>query len=77
VADQGAELPGALDPAPTDVTDETSVRALFDRTVQRHGRLDLLRHQQPRGGRIINNGSISAHVPRPRSVPYHSCCRAP
>ncbi len=30
----------------------------------------LMRHQSPRGGRIINNGSISAHVPRPGSVPY-------
>jgi NAD(P)-dependent dehydrogenase (short-subunit alcohol dehydrogenase family) len=29
-----------------------------------------MREQQPRGGRIINNGSISAHVPRPRSVAY-------
>ena len=108
-----AELPGVLDPAPTDVTDEASVRALFDRAVERHGRVDLLfnnagtgapareldtvplrewnavvavnltgaflctreafrvmRHQRPRGGRIINNGSISAHVPRPGSVAY-------
>jgi NAD(P)-dependent dehydrogenase (short-subunit alcohol dehydrogenase family) len=30
----------------------------------------LMRHQSPRGGRIINNGSISAHVPRPFSAPY-------
>ena len=30
----------------------------------------LMRHQSPRGGRIINNGSISAHVPRPGSTPY-------
>ncbi len=30
----------------------------------------IMRHQQPQGGRIINNGSISAHVPRPGSVPY-------
>jgi NAD(P)-dependent dehydrogenase (short-subunit alcohol dehydrogenase family) len=30
----------------------------------------LMKHQQPRGGRIINNGSISAHAPRPHSVPY-------
>jgi len=30
----------------------------------------LMRHQSPRGGRIINNGSISAHVPRPGSAPY-------
>jgi NAD(P)-dependent dehydrogenase (short-subunit alcohol dehydrogenase family) len=29
-----------------------------------------MRHQRPRGGRIINNGSISAHAPRPRSVAY-------
>ena len=113
VAQRGAELPGVLDPAPTDVTDEASVRALFDRTVERHRRVDLLfnnagtfspareldavplaewnaavavnltgaflctreafrvmRHQRPRGGRIINNGSISAHAPRPRSVAY-------
>lgn len=30
----------------------------------------MMRHQDPQGGRIINNGSISAHVPRPGSVPY-------
>ncbi len=30
----------------------------------------LMRVQSPQGGRIINNGSISAHVPRPGSVPY-------
>lgn len=30
----------------------------------------LMRHQTPQGGRIINNGSISAHVPRPGSAPY-------
>ena len=113
VAERGAELPGVLDAAPTDVTDEASVRALFDRAVERYGRIDLLfnnagtgapardldtipltewnamvavnltgvflctreafrvmRRQQPRGGRIINNGSISAHAPRPLSVAY-------
>jgi NAD(P)-dependent dehydrogenase (short-subunit alcohol dehydrogenase family) len=113
VAEEGAGLAGPLDPVPADVSDEASVRALFDTTVERHGRLDLLfnnagtgapprdpdeiplaeweavvavnltgaflctreafrvmRHQQPRGGRIINNGSISAHVPRPRSIAY-------
>jgi NAD(P)-dependent dehydrogenase (short-subunit alcohol dehydrogenase family) len=113
VADRGRDLPGALDPVPTDVTDEASVRALFERGVERHGRLDLLfnnagtfppardldtvplaewnaavavnltgaflctreafrvmRRQRPRGGRIINNGSISAHSPRPGSVAY-------
>ena len=30
----------------------------------------LMKSQQPAGGRIINNGSISAHVPRPNSSPY-------
>jgi NAD(P)-dependent dehydrogenase (short-subunit alcohol dehydrogenase family) len=30
----------------------------------------LMKSQQPRGGRIINNGSISAHAPRPNSAPY-------
>jgi len=103
----------SLHPVPTDVTDEASVRDLFEVTVARHGRVDLLfnnagmgglareldeipleewqaivdvnltgaflctreafgimRRQQPYGGRIINNGSISAHVPRPRSIAY-------
>src|SRR5919197_1836713 len=31
-----------------------------------------MKSQEPRGGRIINNGSISAHVPRPNSAPYTS-----
>jgi NAD(P)-dependent dehydrogenase (short-subunit alcohol dehydrogenase family) len=113
VAGQGRDLTGVLDPLVTDVTDEGSVRALFEATVARHGRVDLLfnnagmfaaardideitlaeweavvavnltgaflctreafrvmRHQQPRGGRIINNGSVSAQAPRPRSLSY-------
>ena len=98
---------------PTDVTAPDSVRALFDRTVDAFGRLDVLfnnagvsapglpledlsfdqwravvdtnltgpflctqqafrvmKAQDPRGGRIINNGSISATTPRPNSAPY-------
>lgn len=109
----GAGLAGGLDALVTDVTDEDSVRQLFERTVQRYGRLDLLfnnagigspavdldahsleawnavlavnltgaflctreafrvmRQQRPQGGRIINNGSVSAHAPRPRSIAY-------
>ena len=34
------------------------------------GAFALMRKQSPQGGRIINNGSISAYVPRPGSVPY-------
>ena len=100
---------------PTDVSDPASIRALFARTKEAFGRLDLLfnnagtgapavpleeltyeqwktvvdtnltgvflctqeafkimKSQTPRGGRIINNGSISAHAPRPNSAPYTS-----
>ena len=99
----------------TDVGDPESVRALFARTTESFGRLDVLfnnaghgaprvpmedlpyedwqrvvdtnltgtflctqeaikimKAQEPMGGRIINNGSISAHVPRPDSAPYTS-----
>jgi NAD(P)-dependent dehydrogenase (short-subunit alcohol dehydrogenase family) len=98
---------------PTDVTDPQAVRALFAKTKEAFGRLDVLfnnagragpavpledltfeqwkrvvdvnltgaflcaqeafrmmKAQSPPGGRIINNGSISAHAPRPRSAPY-------
>jgi NAD(P)-dependent dehydrogenase (short-subunit alcohol dehydrogenase family) len=34
------------------------------------GAIRLMKKQSPRGGRIINNGSISAHAPRPNSAPY-------
>src|SRR3546814_15913935 len=34
------------------------------------GAFRLMQRQQPQGGRIINNGSISAHAPRPGSAPY-------
>ena len=112
-ANRGANLSGGLDAVPTDVTDEKSVKNLFETTVQRYGRVDLLfnnagtgapaveiddlalsdwnkvvavnltgvflctreafrvmRQQRPQGGRIINNGSVSAHAPRPHSAPY-------
>ena len=98
---------------PTDVTEPDSVQALFAKTKESFGRLDVLfnnagigappvlledltydqwrsvldtnltgaflctqeafkimKSQQPQGGRIINNGSVSAHVPRPNSAPY-------
>ena len=108
-----ASRSGTVDALPADVTDEDGVRRLFDTTVERHGRVDLLfnnagvfppatdidaldletwnravavnltgaflctreafrvmRAQDPRGGRIINNGSVSAYAPRPRSIAY-------
>jgi NAD(P)-dependent dehydrogenase (short-subunit alcohol dehydrogenase family) len=34
------------------------------------GAFRIMKKQNPRGGRIINNGSISAHAPRPNSAPY-------
>jgi NAD(P)-dependent dehydrogenase (short-subunit alcohol dehydrogenase family) len=34
------------------------------------GAIRIMKAQSPKGGRIINNGSISAHVPRPNSAPY-------
>jgi NAD(P)-dependent dehydrogenase (short-subunit alcohol dehydrogenase family) len=109
----GGQDGSALLPVPADVSDPQSVRALFARTREVFGRLDvlfnnagigapgvamedltyeqwsavvgvnltgsflcaqeaikLMKAQQPRGGRIINNGSISASTPRPRSAPY-------
>ncbi|MGA2534476.1 MAG: SDR family oxidoreductase [Terracidiphilus sp.] len=98
---------------PTDVSQPDQVKALFTRTREVFGRLDvlfnnagtgapavamedlsfaqwsevvsvnltgaflcaqeairLMKAQRPRGGRIINNGSLSAHAPRPNSAPY-------
>jgi NAD(P)-dependent dehydrogenase (short-subunit alcohol dehydrogenase family) len=99
---------------PTDVTDPASVAALFDATLKRYGRIDLLFNnaglglsvpvaeveledwkrvvdtnltgsflcaqaaframaaQEPRGGRIINNGSLSAYAPRPYAIAYNA-----
>ena len=100
---------------PTDVADPASIRALFAKTQETFGRLDVLfnnagtgappipledltyeqwktvvdinltgafvctqeafkimKTQDPMGGRIINNGSISATTPRPNSAPYTS-----
>ena len=114
VSDAGPAGERAL-AVPTDVTDPESVRALFTKTKEAFGRLDLLfnnagigappvpmeelpyekwkavvdtnltgtflctreafrimKHQKPRGGRIINNGSIAATAPRPNSAPYTS-----
>ena len=98
---------------PTDVSDPESVKALFQQTCHKFGRVDVLfnnaglgarpvpleelsveewqsvvdvnltgaflctqeafrtmKAQKPCGGRIINNGSVSAYAPRPNSAPY-------
>ena len=111
VAEAGDAAERAL-AVPTDIGDPEAVRALFAKTRDAFGRLDLLfnnagtgarglledltyeqwqtvvatnltgaflctqeafkimKAQDPRGGRIINNGSVSAHAPRPNSAPY-------
>ena len=51
-----------------DVVD-TNLTALF---VCSQEAFKIMKDQDPRGGRIINNGSISAHTPRPRSAAYTS-----
>jgi NAD(P)-dependent dehydrogenase (short-subunit alcohol dehydrogenase family) len=109
-------LKGDASSVAADVTDPKSVSALFAKTNEKFGRLDvlfnnagtgapgtvlledltieqwqavvntnlsgpfyctqeafkLMKSQSPQGGRIINNGSISAHTPRPNSAPYTS-----
>jgi NAD(P)-dependent dehydrogenase (short-subunit alcohol dehydrogenase family) len=112
-AAEGKSTNGSSLVVPTDVSDPASIKALFAKTKETYGRLDVLfnnagigapavpledlpletwkkvvdtnltgiflctqeairimKAQDPRGGRIINNGSISAHTPRPRSVAY-------
>jgi NAD(P)-dependent dehydrogenase (short-subunit alcohol dehydrogenase family) len=107
------EAAGETLAVPTDVRDAASIQALFAKTKDAFGRLDLLfnnagvsmrgmpledipldrwlsvvatnltgpflctqeavkimKAQNPRGGRIINNGSISAHTPRPGTAAY-------
>lgn len=46
---------------------DTNVTGVF---LCARGAFGLMKRQTPRGGRIINNGSISAHAPRPFSAPY-------
>ncbi len=113
LAAQAAERGQTALAVPTDVTDPSSVQALFDTVEREFGRVDMLfnnagvnapavpmdelpldkwfnvvntnvsgvylcaraafglmRRQSPQGGRIINNGSISAHTPRPFTAPY-------
>ena len=56
-----------MTPEEWDKTLNINLRGMFFCTQQAFG---LMKRQTPKGGRIINNGSISAHVPRPQSAPY-------
>lgn len=61
---------GSIDEIPLDAwerTLEVNVKGAFNCARAAFGQM---RRQQPQGGRIINNGSIAAHTPRPRTVPY-------
>jgi NAD(P)-dependent dehydrogenase (short-subunit alcohol dehydrogenase family) len=60
---------------PLDELDVTAWRQVVDTNLTgaflcARAAMGLMKRQTPRGGRIINNGSISSHAPRPNSAPY-------
>jgi len=59
-----------IDEVPVEVWTEVVNVNLTGSFLCARGAFKAMRHQSPMGGRIINNGSISAHAPRPGSVPY-------
>ena len=67
----GMSAKGApIDEIPVETWLEVSQRNITGMFLCARAAFGLMRHQTPQGGRIINNGSISAHVPRPGSAPY-------
>jgi NAD(P)-dependent dehydrogenase (short-subunit alcohol dehydrogenase family) len=67
----GISAPAApIDEIPVDQWLEVSRTNITGMFLCARAAFGLMRRQSPRGGRIINNGSISAHVPRPGSAPY-------
>ena len=62
VATAGSGLTGMLDAIPTDVTDETSVRNLFETTVQRYGRVDLLFNNAGMGAPPVDLDALELEV---------------
>ncbi|RBM16433.1 3-oxoacyl-ACP reductase [Prauserella sp. PE36] len=62
--------PGAVDTLPVEEWRRTVDVNLTGMFLCAHHAVRLMKEQDPRGGRIINNGSISAHAPRPESVAY-------
>jgi NAD(P)-dependent dehydrogenase (short-subunit alcohol dehydrogenase family) len=61
-----------FDEIPFDIWQETVGVNLTGSFLCAQAAFKLMREQTPQGGRIINNGSISAHTPRPFSAPYTS-----
>lgn len=62
-----AALPDQVSPEDFRAVIDVNVTGMF---LCARAAFGLMRRQQPRGGRIVNNGSISAHVPRAGSVAY-------
>ena len=62
--------PGAVDELSVDGWQQLVDTNLTGSFVCAHHAVRMMKSQDPRGGRIINNGSISAHSPRPASVGY-------
>jgi NAD(P)-dependent dehydrogenase (short-subunit alcohol dehydrogenase family) len=61
-----------FDEIPLDLWAQTVGTNLMGAIYCCQGAFKLMKNQAPQGGRIINNGSISAHTPRPYSAPYTS-----
>lgn len=61
-----------FDEIPVELWQETVATNLMGAVYCSQGAFRLMKQQTPQGGRIINNGSISAHNPRPHSAPYTS-----
>jgi NAD(P)-dependent dehydrogenase (short-subunit alcohol dehydrogenase family) len=61
---------GAVDEVPPEGWDAIVATNLTGAYLCAHHAVRMMKAQRPRGGRIINNGSISAHTPRPGSVGY-------
>jgi NAD(P)-dependent dehydrogenase (short-subunit alcohol dehydrogenase family) len=62
--------PGAVDEVPLEGWQSIVATNLTGSFLCAHHAVRMMKAQDPRGGRIINNGSISAHSPRPGSVGY-------
>ena len=62
--------PTLIDEIPVDVWDQIVAVNLTGSFLCARKAFGMMRRQSPQGGRIINNGSVSAYAPRPGSVPY-------